>query len=496
MSDRASAELEPDRCRHGGASRIGATLLIALVLASNSAHAGSSKTGAPAFPFAFEQQLDGDGQPDLVALDPLKGRNFKLTISPTAFAEQTIRISIGGTLAQIQAGTLGNFTGKGMTLALVMGGAIRTVSLNREPRPLISGASSNYVMISTADLNGDVVDDLVAQHEDGKIDVFIGSPTGLRLEPNIKLEPLDLGGDALADFVWTSCARIFTWNSLHGLHSAPLSSQDSVVSGLGPGRFRVAASNPIWAEDTLILSKDAAGGGVVSWYESRDDGLVCRGAIEARSITGNDPIDIEVNDWDGNGLDDVAVSYANGWPKRRIFLAYPEGFRPLDAARSTIAKSTRSVTRLWEGGKLVTISLNDGGANNTIHASMIDDDGNEGPVLDTGIPFVEPLALASANFNGDTAPMKDAAGRLSPSPLEDVAILSGQRLIALLGHANLTFTMIALNAPPDIRAISAQDVPGNTANDLWALRADGTKLVFPGIAGAKGGLTTTPRAAR
>ncbi|HWZ88376.1 MAG TPA: hypothetical protein VNW92_05985, partial [Polyangiaceae bacterium] len=208
---------------------------------------------------------------------------------------------------------------------------------------------------------------------------------------------------------------------------------------------------------------------------------------------GNDPVGIEVVDWDGDGLPAVAVSYANNKPTRRVFLAYPDGFRPLDPARSTIAKSTKVVTRLWEGGKLFWVSLNDGGPNNTIHASMIGEDGKESPPLDTGIPFVEPLAVIRANFNNDAVPFKDPYGKVGQTPLEDVAIMSGRRLVALLGHPDLTLTLNPLNAPPDTEGMGAEDVTGDGVDDLWVERADGTKLWFTGIPGAKGGLTSTPR---
>lgn len=155
-------------------------------------------------PLAFEIQADGDDKPDVVALTQVLGETFTLSIDRTLLGPQSFSVSIPNPRS-FTAGTIGNFAGTGASLVVVEDGAIRTLAFNHGPSPNVSGASaSDYFMIASARINGDSRDDLVAQHRDGSIDVFFGSPNGLALAQSVRAIPMRLDHDRLADFVWVN----------------------------------------------------------------------------------------------------------------------------------------------------------------------------------------------------------------------------------------------------------------------------------------------------
>ncbi len=444
----------------------------------------------------MEQQIDGDQQPDLIKLTSIAGSALALTIDQTASGAQTFPVTVPGA-SKIPAAAIGNFTGTGQSLAVVGDGTLLTASFNGGPQPAITGAiGTDYVMVSKARMNGDKIDDLVAQHAGGQIDVFMGGAGGLQFNPNIKPIALRLDHDSLADFAWLrGGAGISTSSSINGeFDHPPLDPASLVLTDIKAGRFRRGTGAQAGNEDIVTLSKDTAGFGVVIWCQSNDVSISCNPAIEAHFATGHDPVAIEVDDVSGDGLDDVTVTYANNTPPPRTFRAAPNGFPPLGAALP-VAKSDRKIFPIFKGPTPIAVALNDGGANNTIHVSSIDQDGNESAVLDTGIPFIDPLTAVIGNFNGDgvLAPLPGGATALAEGqqPFQDLAILSGGKLFALIANQDGTFTLNTVTAPADVVAITAGDFTGDGIDDLQATRNDGSVLVYSGIPGAGQGLNPT-----
>jgi hypothetical protein len=447
-------------------------------------------------PFAvIEQQLDNDQQPDLVKLVTIAPGSQELTIDETRSGAQTFPVSLPG-VSSIPAMTIGNFTGTRAALAVVADGKIQTVSFNDGPQPAVTGATaSDYVMVSTARLNGDKIDDLVAQHADGGVEAFIGGPGGLQLSSTIKPIPIRVDRDTLPDFVWFTpgTGQINVWSSINGVHANTLTNQLK-ISDLRPGHFRRGSGASAGIEDVVTLDTDTAGGGTVVWCDSTEASVECHSATDAHFISlARNPVAIEVSDTNADGLDDVTVSYAETNQPPRVFLATPNGLPSAPAAAP--AKSFLHITTVVEGGNIATIGIDNSGQNNTIQANAIDGDGNISSPIDTGIAFVNPVTVVSGNFNNDgvASALTGGASALTAgeSPFEDVAILSGGQIFALISNQDGTFSLNTLNAPSDIVSIASGDVTGDGVDDLQATRDDGSVIVFNGISGAGQALSAT-----
>ena len=450
---------------------------------------------------ATEQQIDKDHEPDSIELATVAGDDLLLTIGQTGSGEQSFPVTVPGvSQSKVLAAAIGNFNGAGQTLAVLSGdtagGTIQTASFNGVPQPSVSGATGNdYLMLSKADLNGDKIDDLVAQHADGGIEAFVGGASGLNLSSTIKPIAIRADRDSLSDFVWFTpgTGQISLSSSINGVHANTLTNQLK-ISDLQAGRFRRGSGASAGIEDVVTLDTDTAGGGVVVWCDSTEASVECHSAIDARFINQTrNPIAIDVFDTNEDGLDDVTVTYAGTTQPPRIFLATPDGLP--SAPASAPAKSFVNVTTVTEGGNIATIGFDNSGQNNTIQANSIDSDGNISSPINTGIAFVNPLTVVTGNFNDDgtAAALTGGASALGAgqAPFEDVAILSGGHLFALISNQDGTFSLNTLSAPPDIVSIASGDVTADGIDDLQATRNDGSVIVFAGIPGTGHGLSST-----
>jgi hypothetical protein len=442
---------------------------------------------------AFELHLDGDLRRDLVTVADAGGPDaLTIKVDRTQLGQQTFTVPFPG--ADLLTGAaMGNFDGRGQALAFAADGEISTAAFNGGPRPAIAGApQAAYAILAAARVNGDTFHDLVAARVDGELDVFTGSSSGLQFAESLEVVALSLDRDGLTDYVWIDDASgVHTASTLGGptfrdVDTNPNDTNTIDLEVVRAGRFRrLAGSVNSGIEDVVTLGEDNAGGGVLIWCESTGGGGVsCIEAIDARFATGRDPDGFGVGDLNGDGLDDLQVSYTNN--PTRIFLAGPNGFAP----RNTPSRSFRTGVRLdatGVGDAPGFIAFND--EDGLIQISFFDVEGNEIGPVPTPIAFQEPFLIAPGNFNGDVAaftglPAEGYSAALPPGfPMEDVVISSGGFVFALISNGDGTFAINELGEDADIVSIQASDVTGDGVDDLETILADGSVNVFEGGAG-------------
>jgi hypothetical protein len=455
---------------------------------------------APDHKIAFETQIgDGDAVEDLVTIAQLAGDTHTLSIDRSLYTDQSFEVTIPAD-ANLRAGAVGSFTGGKPSLVLANAGALTGASFNGGLAPLIAGApSTDYVALSKARVNSDKVDDLVARRSDGTLDVFTGGTSGLQFSSAITPVAMKLDRDRLPDFVWFNGATLSSFSTVGQDAAAPgLTSRTLIPSSLSaikavPGRFRDASleipgDENKGIQDLIVLSSTATGGAVVP-CKSTGFGLACSEALDWQNKNNRIATDIQVADVDGDPFDDLIVTYANQDTDPRTYLGSKDGFAIFGFAARHAGNAD-----VDGNGNADSIILNSdpdtvvGKPSGNVSLSVRRDDGTVvGPVT-FAIPYVEPVAAVAANFNGDTGVATIANGDANGPAVQDLAILSGGRIFALISNGDGTFTVNTPTQSTGYVSIDSGDVNGDGLDDLEATRADGSVTVFAGVSGSGQGL--------
>ncbi|MDX2051809.1 MAG: hypothetical protein SFV15_05410 [Polyangiaceae bacterium] len=450
-----------------------------------------------------QAHLDGDRQKDTLLLSHTGGDDFSFRIRRTRLAEQTfsVKIKLPGT-RNIHAVAMGNYNGKGQSLALLDNGSIMFAGLE-DPKqssivPPVSSLvgyrpPNNYYQIWKADVNGDRFDDLVAGRRDSRVDVFLGSADGLAYSPSVSdftFTLLRLDGDTLPDLLWTKDGDINVATSLGGtcadITLCPRHSKVTIPGGISlqitkPGRFRRFSGDDAGVEDIASI-----GDGYVIWCKSTLAGVECVSSLDGpptRKAT-----DLDVTDFDRDGLDDIRVSYANG--EQKTFLSSDTGFKP----RAGIGKPKIKVipADLDADGRSDAVALDNNNGRVSLQIRLNGSTPFELPEFLTAIPYVAPVALLAGNFNGDAnaATAASATAQVAPGiPIEDIAILSGGKVYALISDGHGSLVPNSLDGPGNATSLRVNDVNGDGFDDLEATQSDGSVTVYTGVSDPTQGLS-------
>jgi len=452
--------------------------------------AGSgSASYKPGLGTPIHQYLDRDSVVDTGTFVDVGAGLVELEITRSSLGNLTYRVELPKD-AWLNAATLGNFDGRGQALAFLNRQRIAFSGLNGAAAPEFGGApAEHYQMISTARIDGDSYDDLVGQRRSGEIDVFLGSSQGLRFSPEIDVAPLRVDRDYFSDFVWAKGTKLSTFSTLGG-HSAITVSDNISLETMVAGRFRSFPSENAGVEDIV-----GVGNGAVIWCKSSLFGLACVPALDApfksngqRVATG-----VELDDFDSDGLDDIRVAYANKVPSR-VFMSSARGFA-VDFGHGVDHVVGVDVTGLRQPAA-VSIRNADGPIALQVRINSAPDSTIPDVVLPeviTPIPYAAPVMLLAGNFNGDSSdPAGATAGsaQIAPGfPIEDLAILSGGKVYALISNGDGTLTTNTLDGATGITKIEVTDVNGDGLDDLEATKSDGSVTVYSGVPGPSEGLS-------
>jgi len=417
--------------------------------------------------------------PAVVAIAPFVGGAFTLTIDDSN-GSQTFPVTVSNP-TDIEAVALSKFGGNQQTLVLNDAGTLVGAGFNGSSAPTIVGApSSSYTTIQKARVDGDAFDDLVAQRSDGTIDVFLGKPAGLTYAPTIQPLPMRLDNDPIADFVWVDGGTgIHTSSSRFGHTFRDVIADGVHLSLIKSGRFRKISGDQAGNEDIVTL-----GSGTVIWCSSTDGGGVgCFPALDAPFLSGHTATDVQVADLDGDAIDDLTISYApkNGTPvPPRVILGHPAGFGP------QFGRKVRTVVipDLNGDGQTDTVTVDDPNGNIAIGVRLNPEGAGDIPVFDTSFPFIDPVQVLIGNVNDDGS----SATALAPGliPKQDLVILSGGKLYALLSNGDGTLAPEQLDGQGGFTDIVITDANGDGVDDVEAQRADGSVTLY---AGGSAGLT-------
>jgi hypothetical protein len=411
-------------------------------------------------------QRFGSGSPGAVAIAPVAGNSFNLTIDNDD-GVQTIPVTVANS-PDVQGVALSKFGGNQQSLALLADGALVGVAFNGGPAPTITGApAANYSAIQAARIDGDAVDDLVAQRQDGTIDVYLGKPSGLQFAPNIHPFPMRLDTDPIADFVWVDGnAGIHTSSSQFGHTFRDVIADGIHLAQAQSGVFRRLSGGVAGDEDIVTL-----GSGIVIWCKSTSGGGVeCLPALDAPFASGRTATGIDVQDLNGDGLDDLTIQY-DGKPSR-IILAGPDGFNPQFKVRKVATPDIDG------DGRPDTVTADDPNGSTSIGVRL--NSAGDGPItsFDTGIPFLEPFQLAFGNLNDDgVSPTALVAGQ---NAKQDLVILSGGKVYSLLSNGDGTFTSGTTDGQTGFTSLMVRDVNGDGIDDVEAMRNDGSITLYAG----------------
>jgi len=426
--------------------------------------------------------LDSDETLDDGALWHVGGTNYVLQLRRSLVGEIPLPVTVPDGPPLGSQMVVGNFDGRGEALAILRGGQLATLSVNKGPVPSVESSESEYFMLSGADINGDRFDDLVVTPVGARRqDVYVGSSSGLKRRPDLDPMPITLDRDGIADLVWAEGTELHFFSSRGGKHKDPL------PNGIRPtqiaqGRFRWRAQGIQSGVDDVAL----VGSGMVVWCPSTLFGLRCTPALDAPFISQRTATSILVEDLDGDALEDITVSYADLGPTK-VFVASEDGFdvnfgNGVDLlAGVQIGSETPASVTLKSIQNRLTIQVRI----NALTPEVL-------PPVATNIPYIQPVTLLVGNFNGDSSdPAGATAGsaQIAPGfPIEDLAILSGGKVYALISNGDGTFTTNTLDGATGITKIEVTDVNGDGLDDLEATKSDGSVTVYSGVAGSGEGL--------
>lgn len=432
---------------------------------------------------AYGVDLDGDRQQEVFSIEQKGGDAYTFAMESATLGDQYYTTTIPGA-DDIVGLTVGDFTGLGPSIALIDDGGLRTASFSAAPEATLGGAGTDYVQVMTARLNGDRFDDLVALTRDLEIHSFLGGVDGLQREAGLHPIPLMLDDDTKPDFVWVSGTNVRSYSTRReALVADGYTSRDTAAYGVStidrvfPGRFRDGIPNDI----ALV------GGGLVFWCNANDDGgLVCNPALDAPWMDDahRTAVDIDVEDVDADGLDDVRVFYSNH--PSRLFLGQADGFPSTGTWHGKRVPAAAPVDVDGDGDyDSVTAEEWNGNVAFRIRKQPLGT-GEYGPIQ-TDVPFEDPIEIATGNFNGDYTDASAAALIEGTIEIEDVAVRVGDRVFAMLSNGDDTLTLNELDEASGVTSIDVAEVTGDGIDDLEATLEDGSVRVY---AGSTDGLTS------
>ncbi|HKY36728.1 MAG TPA: hypothetical protein VJN18_12350 [Polyangiaceae bacterium] len=443
------------------------------------------ETIKPVTQWAYMDDKDRDGEPDLIVLADRLDGTFSLKLELSGSGSEAFLVDIDEP-SSISSMLVENFGGGRASLVFVDAGSLESAALFEDgPAPTFADATAGvYDQIASVRLNDDSMVDLVAQRKDGQIDAFTASATGFQLNAAIHPLALNLDHDEHPDFVWLSGAL--------GLHSyssernrsegnghtfRPVNAPGITLDSLDAGKFRALPGEE--REDMITL-----GQGVLIWCTSNGSGaVVCHQALDAPFYSpGRTATEVLVQDTNFDGLDDLVVTYADS--SEKTILARPNGF-PVPQGQ-TPAKSHDAVGATPTPQGIATFGFDASNFQQLI--TVFDEVMEEIESFFVDVPLLPPLAFAPGNFNDDGA-IGAAALVDGQTPFGDLAVLSGGDIFALISNGDGTYAANVLEGDGDFVAIEATDVTGDGIDDLSATRADGSVTVFSGIPGTGQGLT-------
>jgi hypothetical protein len=428
----------------------------------------------------FEQHVDSDRSKDLMKVTTVGPGSHALTIESTEAGTTVLFTEDISGMPELQSAASGNYTGTGRALMVVAEGTLVSAALDG-PQPAVSGGpGAAYRMIATARMNADRIDDLVAEREDGQIDVFLGSGSGLQFNGAIQAVPMRLDGDSLADFMWVDGdAGIHTWSSMFGRTFRDLIPNTIDLDAGTAGRFRrvVGDENGDGRDDSGMEDIVVIGDEFVLWCHSTGGGGVScdHPALEAPSA-GRGAADIEVEDLTRDGLDDLTVFYSNSPP--RVFVGQNDGFS------SSFGYGVRAVAAADLDGNNIpdTVTFDDPGGEIELEIRLNPEgSGDLGPIA-TGIPFTEPFQIVVGNLNDDGVPAPSAL-ETGFVPLQDVVVLSGGVVFAVLSNGDGTVDIDELDGEDGFVSVEVFDVNGDGIDDIEGTKDDGSVTVYAGGTG-------------
>jgi Trypsin len=411
----------------------------------------------------------------LVSIAPFVGSTFNLTIDD-ANGQQTFPVTISNS-TDLRGLALSKFGGSQQTLVVNDAGKLVGVGVNGSAAPAILGApTSNYTVVQKARIDGDAIDDLVAQRLDGTIDVFLGKASGLTFDATIKLSPMRLDSDPIADFVWVDGnLGVHSSSSRFGHSFLNVIATGVHLASVTPGRFRRLTGSAAGNEDIVTL-----GSGNVIWCNSTGGGGVeCKPALDAPFISQRTATAVSVEDLTGDGLDDITISYANDSSNKlvppRIIVASDAGFSP-QFGDKVLGVATPDLNG---DGVKDTVTVDNPNGNIKIQIRINPEKENPLPIsLNTGIPFIAPVQIAVANVNDDGVSASALASGLNPK--QDLVILSGGKIYALISNGDGTLTPQQLDGQTGFTEIRVTDANADGIADIEGKRADGSVTLYAG----------------
>jgi hypothetical protein len=261
--------------------------------------------------------------------------------------------------------------------------------------------------VTVAKFNTDIYDDLVVDNGQGSVSMFFGSSSGLGAPVNVSLDPV-----SSASYI---AAEDFN----------------------GDGRTDLAVAND--QGHRCPLNKSA-----VSILLQNLDGTF---APPQNIVVGLVAKSIAVDDFDGNGTKDLAVT--NDINSLSILLGNGNG--SFGAANNITVGSNPNWVAV---GKFNNDSFPDLAVANLSSNSISILLGNgSGGFTKTEIPLVYPISLTVADLNGDSK--------------QDLAVVNNNKVSTLLGNGDGTFTKTAeLDAGLQPTAVIAKDLNGDGLPDL------------------------------
>jgi hypothetical protein len=324
--------------------------------------------------------------------------------------------------------------------------------------------------IAAGDFNGDGIPDLaVTNSANNNLTILLGDGSGnftaTATSPSTGVNPYsvaagDFNGDGILDLA------VANFDPSGGISTA------TILLGNGDGTFTAAPAGP--AEGTLaafiavgdfngdgildLAVVNALGGsapGTVTILLGKGDGTFT--PATASPATGNSPFSVAVGDFNGDGIQDLAVANS-GSTNLTILLGNGDGtFTPAAMSPATGNEPTSIAVGDFNGDGILDLAVTNYGSINSDGVTILLGNGNgtftSATSLATGI---QPYSIAIGDFNGDGIP--------------DLAVANNASLnvTVMLGNGNGTFAATQVNSQmsSNPQFVSAGDFTGTGRTDL------------------------------